>query len=208
LALAASCNRREGECQAPLVLRYEKPGCGAAAHPVCGDSAADAYGGDYAACSCHGITIPWHDYATQAFARFGTCEAEGDAANPYAIPLPTCACAPDRICPAASIYARGCSICQCVAPGRDGVENCKAVPCPSSDAGDLDPPPRCEQDISVCGSGTCVFDPGCQTPRAYCAIAGCNHTFAPLTFCGCDGVMFTSDCPDRPYSSVGRCPAK
>ena len=64
-------NSDGGQCPAGQVLRYESPGCGAAATPVCGSSAQDAC--YRAVCSCQGQTISRCDYAPEPFSAFGAC---------------------------------------------------------------------------------------------------------------------------------------
>jgi hypothetical protein len=61
-----------GPCPAGQVLRYQSPGCGADAKPVCGSSDQDAC--YRAVCSCKGVTISRCDYAAEPFAFFGTCD--------------------------------------------------------------------------------------------------------------------------------------
>ena len=60
-----------GTCPAGQVLRYESPGCGAAAKPVCGSGEQDAC--YRAVCSCQGQTISRCDYAPEPFSAFGAC---------------------------------------------------------------------------------------------------------------------------------------
>lgn len=74
LTLAAACNdssrpRTDGgaqACEAPQRLRYEEPGCGASASPVCGRSEQD--GCRSAVCSCSGVVNIGCDYVTEPFA--------------------------------------------------------------------------------------------------------------------------------------------
>jgi hypothetical protein len=62
-----------GVCPTGQVLRYETPGCGIAAAPVCGSPTQDAC--YRAVCSCKGVTISRCDYAPEPFASFGSCGA-------------------------------------------------------------------------------------------------------------------------------------
>ena len=62
-----------GACPAGQILRYETPGCGAAAKPVCGSAIQDAC--YRAVCSCKGETISRCDYAPEPFSGFGVCSA-------------------------------------------------------------------------------------------------------------------------------------
>jgi hypothetical protein len=62
-----------GACPAGQVLRYESPGCGVDAKPVCGSPSQDACW--RSVCSCKGVTISRCDYATEPFASFGSCDA-------------------------------------------------------------------------------------------------------------------------------------
>lgn len=64
-----------GACPAGQVLRYETPGCGVEAKPVCGSGQQDAC--FRAVCSCKGVTISRCDYASEPFASFGSCDANG-----------------------------------------------------------------------------------------------------------------------------------
>jgi hypothetical protein len=64
-----------GPCPAGQVLRYETPGCGAEARPVCGSPQQDAC--FRAVCSCRGVTISRCDYAPEPFAHFGACAFDG-----------------------------------------------------------------------------------------------------------------------------------
>jgi len=62
-----------GACPAGQVLRYEAPGCGLDAKPVCGSGTQDAC--YRAVCSCKGVTISRCDYAPEPFAAFGVCSS-------------------------------------------------------------------------------------------------------------------------------------
>jgi hypothetical protein len=77
---AVSCESlapNAASCKSPCTIRYETPGCGAAAHPVCGSGAEDACLGYV--CSCTGQAIVKCDYATEPWASYGACDG-GDAA--------------------------------------------------------------------------------------------------------------------------------
>ena len=64
-----------GPCPAGQVLRYEAPGCGAEAKPVCGSPLQDAC--FRPVCSCNGATISRCDFASEPFASFGSCDGGG-----------------------------------------------------------------------------------------------------------------------------------
>jgi hypothetical protein len=64
-------------CPPPLVLRYEAPGCGAEAHPVCGSALEDACA--IVVCSCDGRWITKCDYAGEPWEPTGCSEAGYDA---------------------------------------------------------------------------------------------------------------------------------
>jgi hypothetical protein len=58
-------------CQAPAVWRYQQPGCGADAHPVCGSTNEDAclrY-----ACGCDGEILDGCDYYRKPWRSQGIC---------------------------------------------------------------------------------------------------------------------------------------
>jgi hypothetical protein len=59
----------------PNVLRYESAGCGADAHPVCGDVSQDACAADV--CGCDGTTIVKCDYASAPWSHVGSCVVDG-----------------------------------------------------------------------------------------------------------------------------------
>ena len=73
--LSGGCesSSKSGACPAGQILRYETPGCGAAAKPVCGSAIQDAC--YRAVCSCKGETISRCDYAPEPFSAFGVCSA-------------------------------------------------------------------------------------------------------------------------------------
>jgi hypothetical protein len=73
----ASTDADAAMCSAPSVWRYETPGCGADAHPVCGSATEDAC--LIERCGCDGKTISGCDYATAPFEHVGACGAEGGA---------------------------------------------------------------------------------------------------------------------------------
>ena len=66
-----------GACAPPLVLRYESPGCGTSALPVCGGSVQDACA--ISVCGCDGTTIVKCDYASQPWDHVGACGGDVDA---------------------------------------------------------------------------------------------------------------------------------
>jgi hypothetical protein len=58
-------------CQAPNVWRYQEPGCGADAHPVCGSATEDAC--LRFACGCDGETLEGCDYYPKPWRSQGPC---------------------------------------------------------------------------------------------------------------------------------------
>jgi hypothetical protein len=75
LLLQPTCSSSEASCPAGQVLRYETPGCGAEAKPVCGPSSQDAC--FRAVCSCRGVTTSRCDYADEPYRALGACPSDG-----------------------------------------------------------------------------------------------------------------------------------
>ena len=71
-------------CQAPKVLRYERPGCGDQAAPRCGAGEQDGCAG--VRCSCKGKVIGGCDYTREPFARYlsPATAQEGQDCDPLA----------------------------------------------------------------------------------------------------------------------------
>ncbi len=72
-------------------------------------------------------------------------------------------------------------------------------------------PPTCASNAE-CGTGTvCEFELGCPGTVGHCHSDGCQSLPVAPQYCGCDGVTIqqASAClPDRPWASVGSCPAR
>jgi hypothetical protein len=60
-----------GTCSSPNVWRYQTPGCGAEAHPVCGSAMQD--GGLGFACGCDGEILTGFDYFKKPWSARGIC---------------------------------------------------------------------------------------------------------------------------------------
>jgi hypothetical protein len=76
LSLAAGCGSDKdtgdgGTCQEPNVWRYQTPGCGTEAHPVCGSAQQDA--GLGFACGCDGEILIGFDYFDKPWSSRGIC---------------------------------------------------------------------------------------------------------------------------------------
>jgi hypothetical protein len=66
-----------GRCPAPLIWRYDRPGCGVDAHIVCGVPWGDACMG--VACGCDGKDLTGCDFFLKPFAHRGSCTPPPDA---------------------------------------------------------------------------------------------------------------------------------
>lgn len=190
-------------CPAGLRPYYGNPGCDRDAVAVCAASDDGCLGPEI--CTCDGKTsrlCSWHE---TPFRHFGACGTDGGPARPGNRPLDaaplSCECGAGRTCTAGAIYASDCAVCEC---RPNGQSVCQGGYCVPPDGGVLPPAPRCEDEPSRCGQGDCIYDVGCEAPRAYCAKSKCSATFSG-TFCGCDGQTFTTDCPLKPYRHVGAC---
>ena len=189
-------------CSAGLKPFYQEPGCGGQAAAVCAASDDGCFGQEI--CLCDGRTSRKCTWSEAPFRHLGPCtdtDARTDRPDdgPDADVPSACSCGPGRTCPVNAIYATPCRVCECQPSGQ---ALCQAILCPVSDGGEP-APIRCEGGAGAC-KGDCVFDQGCDTPRAYCSLTQCSNTFGGI-FCGCDGVTFTSDCPRRAYRHVGAC---
>jgi hypothetical protein len=82
-----------GSCPAPNVWRYQQPGCGADAHPVCGSDQQDA--GLAFACGCDGEILRGFDYFGKPYTARGICTGACYSPTSYlesVPPLMGCAC--------------------------------------------------------------------------------------------------------------------
>jgi hypothetical protein len=105
-------------------------------------------------------------------------------------------------------FSNGCNCCVC----WEGQVVCQGAEC-----GGAAFPPTCRTNQD-CGSGVCVFNPGCDSPTGTCMggpgicplfVLG-NMSVDQIQYCGCDGATFhletSRQYPDRPYRHVGACP--
>lgn len=95
----------------------------------------------------------------------------------------------DRRLPVGAVFGEGCYACECL---RYGGARCR-----TGRLCELDNGATCDPTNT-----TCVFDPGCDAPRAYHALF---VPFEPRPYCGCDGVTFVEAAPSKPYRYVGVC---
>ncbi len=129
-----------------------------------------------------------------------------DAAAPSARDL---TCHPDqRVFESGASYSNGCNCCVC----WEGQVACQGGQCAGAAF-----PPTCHTNQD-CGSGLCVFNPGCDSPSGTCMggpgtcplfVLG-SASADQRQYCGCDGATFhlemAKQYPDRPYRHVGACP--
>jgi hypothetical protein len=188
-------------CPAGLKPYYRDPGCGGEAVAVCAASDDGCFGQEI--CLCDGRNSRRCSWSDSPYRHVGPCtypDARIDSAEdgPNA-----CNCPLGRTCLTGSLYVGDdCSMCECRA---EYGEACSAGGCPSNDAGEVLPPARCESNPGTCGTGDCVFDQGCESPRAYCGNRKCDNSFTYRTFCGCDGQSYYDACPRKPYRYMGPC---
>ncbi len=71
LAPEAQVTSDGAACSSPKVWRYEEPGCGAEAHPICGTAQSD--GCLALVCGCDGETLSGCDYFTKPWQSRGLC---------------------------------------------------------------------------------------------------------------------------------------
>ena len=191
-------------CSVGLKPFYKDPGCSGEVAPICAASDDGCFGDEI--CLCDGRTSRKCTWSEVPFRHIGACastdgRSDGGDDGPGTADAPTaCGCGAGRTCAVNAIFASSCSVCQC---RPEGQAICQAILCPLPDSGIEPDPVRCEAAPGEC-AGDCIFDQGCEAPRAYCSPTKCSNTFGE-TFCGCDGVTFTSDCPRRSYRHVGAC---
>ena len=123
-----------------------------------------------------------------------------------------------RRIPAGAAFSDGCNCCVCTSSAQSA---CQGAACVGDAAYSLPGSCQSDQDCLAQGDSTCVFDPGCDSPRGTCLRgAGVCPLFAvsdlgaaPSQYCGCDGVTyaltgsvtFPREYPYRPYRHVGAC---
>jgi hypothetical protein len=139
--LSASCGSSDGTveggpCAPGQVLRYESPGCGAEAKPVCGSPQQDAC--YRAVCSCKGATISRCDYAPEPFATFGACLVPDGGGETTTNP-----CAQ-------------CSASEVCVQSFDGMCGLGTISCRTVSA-------TCRNKLSASGRKSCTSLPECQT---------------------------------------------
>ncbi len=103
-----------GICGPSEVLRYESPGCGVDAHPICGSPFEDAC--EIAVCGCDGKTITKCDFASEPWASVGPCDdgaVDAHPDSPFCPPLP---------CPSGRIFDP--VQCGCVMAGCTTAADC------------------------------------------------------------------------------------
>jgi len=94
----------------------------------------------------------------------------------------------NRSIPVGAVFGDGCNTCECLPVGT----RCTSMWC--------EPPDRTP---CTAQSSLCIFDPGCDNPRAY---RGRGNVFTERAYCGCDGRTFTTSGPAKPYRHPGPCP--
>jgi hypothetical protein len=217
LAFLAGCGSsggaENGTCPAGQVLRYESPGCGVDAKPVCGSQSQDAC--YRAVCSCQGETISRCDYASEPFAYFGACPIP-DGAGPDIPPS-----VPDTardVSNDLAVEAAGPDIA--IDRGSDGAADRGGLD------GGIDGPPVGPTDLAIdikspvdgpaeggsYDSGPCPAGqvlryetPGCGSDaKPVCGSAQQDACARPV--CSCRGVTISRcDFASEPYASAGAC---
>ena len=237
LTLATGCGSDKdtndgGTCQAPNVWRYQTPGCGAEAHPVCGSASQDA-GLGYA-CGCDGEILIGFDYFKKPWSARGICPDACispsniiDIAGAMTPVIKGCACNPTTdgaqcVSAYGGMHPMSCVAGQwnldraatCTAPvdgsidardgGRDGGTDATDGALPLADG---------PIDEATDGGGTC------QAPNVWrYQTAGCDAEANPVCgsamqdaglgfACGCDGeILVGFDYFSKPWSARGICP--
>jgi hypothetical protein len=180
---------------------YRDPGCGGEAVAVCAQADDACFGEEI--CLCDGRNSRRCSWSSSPYRHVGPCggtDAPTEGGTDGTDAPTSCPCGSGRTCPINAIFASSCSVCQCQPEGQ---AICQAILCQLPDSGVPPEAQRCEAAPGGC-AGDCIFDQGCDAPRAYCSPTKCSNTFGEY-FCGCDGVTFTSDCPRKPYRHVGAC---
>ena len=202
-----------GSCQAPNVWRYQEPGCGAEAHPVCGSAMQDA--GLALACGCDGETLMGFDYYDKPWRARGLCpdacfsptlNLEVAVATPS---IKGCACDPASDTPqCVSVGGWGRAL-SCVGGTwkLDYLTNCSV-----GDGGTVSVDGAIDRSASDDG-GSCQApnvwryqEPGCGAEAH--PVCGSGMQDGGLAFaCGCDGeTLMGCDYYDKPWRARGMCP--
>jgi hypothetical protein len=211
-----------GPCPAGQVLRYEAPGCGAEAQPVCGPAMQDAC--FRPVCSCNGETISRCDFASEPFASFGYCSVS-DGGSPDTAEV--------RVdggpCPAGQVLryeAPGCGAEAkpvCGSPVQDAcfrpvcscngatISRCDFASEPFASFGSCDggvpERPEVRVDGGPCPAGQVLRyeAPGCGVEaKPVCGSPVQDACFRPV--CSCSGATISRcDFASEPFASFGSC---
>lgn len=172
-------------CPTGQILRYESPGCGLAAKPVCGSATQHAC--YVPVCSCRGETISRCDYAPEPFADYGACpDAESDAN------LDSSGSDSGKDAPDAGIDG-----------SIDGDRDGPAGPLDGASDGPVD----ASYDASPCPTGQVLRyeTPGCGADaKPVCGSPQQDACFRPV--CSCKGgIISRCDYATEPFVSFDRC---
>lgn len=168
--------------QATVLARMRRPHAWLARHPV--QSAFLIIGSIWVGVAVVAVAVGGINY----WQREEACRANGNSWDPHhGCLIKVDECGGDRHIPVGAVFGEGCYACECL---RYGGARCRTgILC------DWDHNPPCDP-----SSGTCVFDPGCDAPRAYHALfVPCD----PRPYCGCDGVTFVAAAPTKRRRPLG-----
>lgn len=149
--------------------------------------------------------------ATFLFSSLAAC-GESETAELPPVP-PRLACGDpcpfvgqDRICPLGAWCAAGDGngVCHCGQLFADSmIDSCAG--CIYLIDETLTPTVTCAGS-NECGEGSCVFDVGCDSPRAFCTVFQCEKfRDQSRPYCSCDGETRRESCPSAPYRHFGPC---
>jgi len=221
-ACGSSGGGEGGACPSGQVLRYESPGCGVDAKPVCGSPQQDAC--FRAVCSCRGETISRCDYASEPFAYFGFCPAP-DGAGPDTPPSVSDASDDGTRDPAREVAGPDMA----TDPNGDSAEDRGGIDLTVDRGGDgdggIDGPPVGPSDLAIdvtspidgpaeggaYDSGPCPAgqvlryeSPGCASAKPVCGSPQQDACFRAV--CSCKGVTISRcDYAPEPYAYAGVC---
>ncbi len=212
-------NSDGGPCPAGQVLRYESPGCGAAATPVCGSSEQDAC--YRAVCGCQGQTISRCDYAPEPFSAFGACpmpdagvDLAVDRANDIGIDEQDVGVDGPIVCRGPSPYYGPTSVFSVLPNDTPPAPTACAAACgdsawPGSMAPNIDialPYGACAADTPACStlaSVPCVCGPGSGPTDAFnCSCEGGTWICRIRSL----GTALCMPCPDANVSQIDQSP--